>query len=46
MFERLLELHKAGKLTHAKIDAAVSRGWITEDEGEFIKKADAEEVDE
>ena len=46
MFERLLELHKAGKLTHAKIDAAVSRGWITEDEGEIIKNADAEELNE
>ena len=37
MFERLMELHKAGKITHAKIDLAVSLGWITEAQGETIK---------
>ena len=30
MFERLKALHDTGRLTDAQINAAVTRGWITD----------------
>jgi hypothetical protein len=41
MFERLRTLHDAGRLTHAQIEGAVTRGWITpEQAAEIVGGAD------
>jgi hypothetical protein len=32
MFERLLALYRAHRLTEAQLDAAVARGWITREQ--------------
>lgn len=36
MFERLKALHAAGRLTPAQLAAAVTRGWITQDQADEI----------
>lgn len=36
MFERLKRLYKEGKITVEDLDAAVEKGWITEEEKEII----------
>jgi hypothetical protein len=37
-YESLLRLWTAGKLTEAMLDAAINKGWITEDDKEKIMK--------
>ncbi len=37
MYQSLLRLKKAGKLTDAKIEKALKLGWITEEEAETLK---------
>ena len=36
MFETLLRLYKEGKLTEEKLDNAVIKGWITEEQKQEI----------
>lgn len=36
MYERLYRLYKAGKITETGLRAAVTKGWITEEEYEQI----------
>ena len=37
MYQSLLRLRKAGKLTEAKINKALKLGWITEEQAEQLK---------
>lgn len=37
MYQSLLRLKKAGKLTEAKINKALKLGWITEEQAEQLK---------
>jgi len=39
MRERVAALYRAGRLTDAGLDNAVSRGWITADDAEQIRGA-------
>lgn len=39
MYQRLKALFKAGRINETQLDAAVSRGWITEEEATSIKDA-------
>lgn len=36
MFERLLKLYLEGRITIQDLDAAVEKGWITEEQKELI----------
>ncbi len=42
MFETLKRLYQAGKLTDKGIQAAVLRGWITQDQAATLLEADKE----
>ena len=37
MYNTLLRMWKNGKITEAKIDKAVTLGWITEEQAAYIK---------
>lgn len=41
MYDRLLALYLADRLTEAQLDAAVSKGWITAEQAEQIRAAKA-----
>lgn len=38
MYQSLLRLKKAGKLTDAKIEKALKLGWITDAEADLLRK--------
>jgi hypothetical protein len=43
MFERLLALHAAGRLTDAALNRAVQRGWISQAQADVIRQNDTQE---